>query len=379
MTLKLSPEPNTVRLIRSARQLTSAAVADAAHLSVTLLDLVEKERTALPKGKVVALAKALAVPTQFLFHRNLEIEPNLPDFRTVANRPAILTSAGLSRVQKAKSIISYLDDEIFDDEERSTLIGSVDIKAGVEAAAKVLRLYYSPVKKEGVVDPVATFRETRLAVEKEGAIVLCDRVANDSFRGFCFSEKGHFPLVLINTANQRPATKLFTLMHEVVHVLIGRTGVSDPSVLENKVEQFCNRVTASVMMPTDQFRTYFYEIQQSNVRTTTNALARHFGVSKTAAALRVTELGIAQDFYKRWLSALPPRVPTFEEEDEDEASSGGGGIPAQIGRFGYLLPKVLGKAVDARSISIFDAYRLTNLKPQTFSELAKIGERKLES
>lgn len=348
-------------------------------MSVTLLDLVEKERTALPKGKVVALAKALAVPTQFLFHRNLEIEPNLPDFRTVANRPAILTSAGLSRVQKAKSIISYLDDEIFDDEERSTLIGSVDIKAGVEAAAKVLRLYYSPVKKEGVVDPVATFRETRLAVEKEGAIVLCDRVANDSFRGFCFSEKGHFPLVLINTANQRPATKLFTLMHEVVHVLIGRTGVSDPSVLENKVEQFCNRVTASVMMPTDQFRTYFYEIQQSNVRTTTNALARHFGVSKTAAALRVTELGIAQDFYKRWLSALPPRVPTFEEEDEDEASSGGGGIPAQIGRFGYLLPKVLGKAVDARSISIFDAYRLTNLKPQTFSELAKIGERKLES
>lgn len=379
MALKLSPEPKTVKLIREARQLTSAAVAAEAKLSEQLLTAIEAKPTELTKAKVVSLAKALAVPPQFLFHKKLEIEENLPDFRTAANRPAILTSAGLSRVQRAKSIISYLDDDVFATGEKPQLAGSIDIKGEIEAAAAVLRKYYSPVRRsDGTVDPGDTFRETRVTIEKEGAIVLCDRVANDSFRGFCFSEKGHFPLILINIAGQRPATKLFTLMHEIVHVLLGRTGVSDPTLIENKVEQFCNRVTASVMMPTDAFVSAFSQLTSKDVRRVANALANRFGVSKQAAAIRISELKLSDDFYGRWLRSLPPRIPPIEEEDEDASASGGGGIGAQVGRFGYLLPHMLGKAVDKRSISILDAYRLTNLKPQTFSQLAKIGERRLE-
>jgi len=379
MALKLTPQPETVAFIRKARQLTSVAVADAANMTIDLLAAVEREPTALPKGKVVALAHALAVPTQFLFFRNLRIEPNLPDFRTSGNRPAVLSSAGLARVERARSILSYLEDDIFDEDFENDLIGSVNIAGGVEAAAKVLQKYYVPVKRaDGTVDPVATFRETRVAIEKEGAIVLCEKISDDGFRGFCFSEKSHFPLILINTASQRPATKLFTLMHEIVHVILGRTGISDPNILENEVERFCNKVTAAVMMPRTAFVQQYNQVSGRSVRARADAVAHHFGVSKSAAALRITELGLADDFYRQWLSALPPRIPQIEEEEEAEASSGGGGIGAQIGRFGYLLPSVLGKAVKKHSISIYDAYRLTNLAPKTLTELAQIGERKLE-
>lgn len=354
-------------------------VADASKISLDTLETVERELTALPKGKIVALANALAVPVQFLFYKNLKIAPNLPDFRTPGNRPAVLTPAGLSRVEKARSILSYLEDDIFDDDLDNDLVGSASISGGVDAAAKILKGYYSPVKRgDGTIDPVATFRETRVAVERDGAIVICEKVNSDGFRGFCFSEKGHFPLILINTANQRPATKLFTLMHEIVHVLLGRTGVSDPNILENDIERFCNRVTAAVMMPQAEFVAHYNRVKKTSVRATTDAVAHYFGVSKSAAALRITELGLSQDFYGRWLAALPPRIPQIEEEEEGEESKGGGGIGAQIGRFGYLLPSVLGKAVKKHSISIFDAYRLTNLAPKTLTELAQIGERKLE-
>lgn len=377
MTLKLSPKPDTVKLIRKARQLTSADVAIASGISTELLGDIEREPTELSKSRIVSLAKALAVPTQFLFYANLEIEQNLPDFRTVGNRPAILTSAGLARVEKAKSIVSYLDDDLFEEDEKAGLVGCLDINVGINAAAEVLRKYYTPIKRvDGSVDPTSTFRETRVAIEKEGAIVLCDRVANDSFRGFCFSEKGRFPLILINTADQRPATKLFTLMHEIVHVLLGRTGISDPNVLENNVERFCNKVTATVMMPVTPFTSYFQTIKSGDIRKRTTTLAQYFGVSKQAAALRVNELGLQSDYYSTWLKSLPPRVPQIEEEDPAE-TTGGGGIAAQVGRFGYLLPKVLGNAVNKHSISIIDAYRLTNLKPKTIVELAKIGENRL--
>lgn len=361
--------------------MTSGAVSDASKLPPDLLNSVEATPTALSRGKVVALAKALAVPTQFLFFKNLEIEQNLPDFRTVENRPAILTSAGLSRVERARSIVAYLNDDIFETSRDASFKKGATVAGGVAAAADTLRtLYKKSTRPDGSVDPVETFRETRVSVEREGAIVLCDRVPNDSFRGFCLSQKGHFPLILINTANQRPATKLFTLMHEVVHVMLGRSGVSDPTMIGNKIEQFCNRVTAAVTMPKAQFSSLYADAVGKDVRTTTNALAYHFGVSKQAAALRVTELKLDERFYSKWVRALPPRIPAIEEEDEKETGNGkGGGIPAQISRFGYLLPKVLGGAVNRKTISNLDAYRLTNLKPQTFEELSRIGKRRLES
>jgi Zn-dependent peptidase ImmA (M78 family)/transcriptional regulator with XRE-family HTH domain len=378
--MKLSPLPSAVQTIRKARSMTSGAVAEAAGIDSEVLAQVETAPTPLSKARVMALAGALAVPVQFLFFSRLEIAPNLPDFRTVGNRPAILTPAALARVERAKSILAYLNDTLFDADRRSEISGSVTQKSSVAAAASALQRLYRPASRpDGSIEPTKTFRDTRVAVEREGTLVLCDRVAGDSFRGFCFSEDGAFPLILINTAAQRPATKLFTLMHEIVHVLIGRTGVSDPNILENDVERFCNKVTASVMMPDAEFTRYFALNEQKDVRATTNALAYHFGVSKTAAALRVSELGISDTFYRRWLGALPPRIPVIEEEEESEAANGGGGIGAQISRFGYLLPKVLGKAVDARAVSVLDAYRLTNLSPKTFGELAKIGEQKLRA
>lgn len=333
--------------------------------------------TELSKARVFALAQALAVPVQFLFFKKLEIAANLPDFRTVGNRPAILTPAALSRVERAKSIISYLDDDVFEGALPPKIVGTIVLGKGVAAAGKALATYYKPAKRaDGSIDPVQTFRDTRVAIERDGVIVLCDRVQSDSFRGFCFSEEGSFPLVLINTADQRPATKLFTLMHEIVHVLLGRSGVSDPNILENEVERFCNKVTATVMMPEAAFTSFYNQNKKQDVRATTNVLAQRFGVSKSAAALRVSELNIAQDFYGRWLKALPAKMPVIEEEDEAE-SSGGGGLGAQISRFGYLLPKVLGRAVEERTVSVFDAYRLTHLSPKTFSALAKVGEQKL--
>lgn len=342
-----------------------------------MLSQVEELPTELTKARVLGLAHALAVPVQFLFFKKLEIAPNLPDFRTTGNRPAVLTPRALTRVERAKSIISYLGDGLFGEAAAHPLVGTAHVKDGVQAAAKALAAFYKPSSRpDGSIDPVKTFRDTRVKVEREGIIVLCDRVTGDGFRGFCFSDAGPFPLIMINTADQRPATKLFTLMHEIVHVLLGRTGVSDPNVLENEVERFCNKVTAAVMMPEAAFVQLYDQHKQENVRSTTSALAHWFGVSKSAAALRVAELGLAPDFYGRWLKALPAKIPMIQEEEEGEAS-GGGGLGAQISRFGYLLPRVLGRAVKDHTVSVLDAYRLTHLSPKTFSELATIGEKTL--
>lgn len=371
MALKLIPVPSAVKKIRQARQLSQASLAVEANVAVDQIESIEASPTEISKRMAFSIAGALAVPVQFLFSRHVEVDANIPDFRTVGNKPAVLTSAGLARIARARSITAYLADSAFENQGAPFAnVGSVEL-GDVNRAIDLLSTLYRPIKDaEGRTDPTLTFRETRVALERSGIIVLCDRTA-DGFRGFCFAKKGEYPVIFINTSDQRPATKLFTLMHEAVHVLLGSTGVSDPVVLANKTERFCNSVVASIMMPADAFEEAYSRVSSRSVRSIADYLSRWFGASKQAAAIRVSELKIDRGFYSSWIASLPAKIPPILEEDEDDSSSsGGGGISSQIARFGYLLPKILTGAVNQKNISPYDAYRLTHLRPSTISAIA---------
>jgi Zn-dependent peptidase ImmA (M78 family) len=43
--------------------------------------------------------------------------------------------------------------------------------------------------------------------------------------------------------------RLFTLAHELAHVLMGKTGISDPFVRKNAIERRCNRFAGSFLVP----------------------------------------------------------------------------------------------------------------------------------
>lgn len=379
MSFKISPRPESVKRIRQARQLSIEVVAESSGIKVNDLRLVETTGVALSKTKIRDLASSLSVPIQYLFYKEVLVGNNIPDFRTAGNKPAVVTPDGMVRIDRARSIIDYLDDAVFDGQARSNIHGILQDYHNLDYAKRKLLAIYSPsYDKDGNVDPVSTFRELRVNIEKEGVLVLSDKVNNENYRGFCFAGNVSFPLIFINTFNQRPATKLFTFMHEIVHVMLGETGVSDPSILDNTLERFCNKVAAEVMMPSSAFEQYFKKSPPITARRMATFMAKRFGVSKQAAALRIQELGLQSNFYSLWMKSLPTNIPLIEEEeDKEDSPQNGGGYGAQIARFGYLLPKIVGHAISKRQISPLDAFQLTNLKPTTMAKLSEIGTSRL--
>ena len=109
-------------------------------------------------------------------------------------------------------------------------------------------------------------RELTRSAEATGILVMRSGIVGgntrrklsvNEFRGFVISDD-LAPLVFINGRDSK-AAQIFTLVHELVHVWIDRSGISNPdpkdvpAELRNTVETFCNSVAAEVLVPHADF------------------------------------------------------------------------------------------------------------------------------
>jgi Zn-dependent peptidase ImmA (M78 family)/transcriptional regulator with XRE-family HTH domain len=93
------------------------------------------------------------------------------------------------------------------------------------------------------------------AFEAHGVLVFqTGDVALDEMRGFALNER-RLPVIVLN-AKDAPRGRVFTLVHELTHVLLSGGGVCDPLRVgahartpDERVEVFCNRVAGAVLVP----------------------------------------------------------------------------------------------------------------------------------
>lgn len=98
-------------------------------------------------------------------------------------------------------------------------------------------------------------------VESVGVLVMRSGIAGSNtrrklkvseFRGFTLNNK-YCPLIFINS-NDAKSAQMFTLAHELAHVWLGQSGVSNITFRKNsRIETFCNQVASNVLVPNDVF------------------------------------------------------------------------------------------------------------------------------
>lgn len=142
-------------------------------------------------------------------------------------------------------------------------------------------------------------RQLITKAEDAGVMVMASSIVGSNshrkldvgeFRGFALADD-LAPLVFLNGSDSK-AAQMFTLAHELAHVWLGATGVSDTEagrVPEQQLERWCNQVAAELLMPLDTLRAAYQpgipvpdEIQR---------LAREFKVSTIVALRRLFDAG----------------------------------------------------------------------------------------
>lgn len=251
-----------------------------------------------------AFAKATRTPVGFLFLVEPPVEQfPIPDFRTVANvsperpSPDLLDTIYLCQQRQdwyrdfARSV---LDGPL-------ELVGSASVGHAVAETAARMRhaLGVDLAERKKLATWTDALRRLVEQADALGVLVMVSGVVGSNsrrkldpqeFRGFALVDPWA-PLVFINSADTK-AAQMFTLAHELAHVWLGKSGISDtnPSAVpDQESERWCNRVAAELLVPLEALRSELDPY--ADLHFELNRLARRFKVSTLVILRRIHDIG----------------------------------------------------------------------------------------
>ena len=163
-----------------------------------------------------------------------------------------------------------------------TLGFDVAARAACRTWEEALRLFIAQADAAGVLVMVS------------GVVLSNNRRTLDpeEFRGFALADK-RAPLVFINGADTKSG-QMFTLAHELAHLWLGSSAVSDASAAPingyRREEVWCNAVAAELLVPLAAFRSE-RSSRQEPLDASLPRLARQFKVSTLVILRRLLDAG----------------------------------------------------------------------------------------
>jgi Zn-dependent peptidase ImmA (M78 family) len=192
-------------------------------------------------------------------------------------------------------------------------------------------------------------------------------------RGFVFVDDT--PAVIVVNTRDSIEARLFTLMHEFAHILLGESVIDLPdaiSISKNNIERWCNEFSSSFLFPQDIAKKTF-DIYKENLtqRATLNSLSRKYKVSKALLLLDMLRLHyIRKEDYDNILDQYKPKIKPEKERGEEEPE--GGGIPSEIkciSEVGNKFVSLVANNYDREFITYTDALNYLSIKSKNFDKV----------
>ena len=207
-------------------------------------------------------------------------------------------------------------------------------------------------------------------MESRGIPVFIKKFPLSDCRGFTLNHKDSNPIIVINKSEPFKVARTFTLLHEYCHLLIGEPGLSDLDN-RNKVEAYCNKFAAAILMPRDTLRLLIKSWPNSPVEwdeKQINFWASRLKVSRIALAIRLEGLGLAPKGFSRkfsWHSGYTPR----------KHGTGGDGIANTLSELGNAYTGAIYEAYQRGAISESNAEEYLSIKSKHFGKVSEYVDK----
>jgi len=257
-------------------------------------------------------------------------------------------------------------------------VGRYNIKSDPEMVARDIR------KTLGINVATNTLKPLKYWVDKAESkrifITLSSnfhsrlKLDSDEFKGFAIADV-YAPFIFINSEDWDHG-QLFSLAHELAHIWIGVSGISNDTGIIGKtsdlhpVERFCNEVAVRLLMPAEDLQLFVPnkgEVQFKHIA----KMGRKLGLSQRSIAIQAERHGIisaeqckefirnADDAWKEFLA---------KEARKPKSSGGPNYYIMQLRRNSKGFSNVVIDSYNKGKVSGADASRLLNMREANFGK-----------
>jgi Zn-dependent peptidase ImmA (M78 family) len=231
----------------------------------------------------------------------------VPDLRTVADRPVERPSPELLDTlylcqQRQDWYREYAQLHRLP---RVPFVGTFSLQEDPVRVAAAMRETLGLSVRERQQLPTWTDALRQLAdkAEEAGVLVMASSIVGNNphrklnveeFRGFALVDD-LAPLVFINASDSK-AAQMFTLAHELAHIWLGESGVSNIEagrLPTHQIERWCNAVAAELLVPESDFRDQYRP--DARLSDELQRLAHHYKVSTLVVLRRAFDCGFLDE------------------------------------------------------------------------------------
>lgn len=299
--------PNVLKWARKTARISKEAAAYKVHVPVEKLIEWEKGRNQPTIKQAETLAKAYRRPFALFFLPEIprDFEP-LQDYRRSTAKP--LSTASIFIIREIQQKQAWVRDVFEEGKEiplsfvgkfslndkptliANDIINTLQINPSKYSIDNPIKEWIDKAETKGIFISRTSFIHSRLTLD------------NKEIQGFTITDP-YAPFIFVNSKDWN-APQLFTLVHELAHIWIAKSGISneiEPDLTHTNeihpVELFCNEVAANVLMPAEKMKNLDAAIFDSAKKVFKNS--KIFGVSTFAFLVRALNLQLIPPYKYR--------------------------------------------------------------------------------
>jgi Zn-dependent peptidase ImmA (M78 family) len=308
-------------------------------------------------------------PLALFFLDKIPQEKPLPkDYRLNPEKEGKFDKKTIFAIRKSRKFQSILKD--FGENGFGEILkeAKISINDSPQGLAKDLREKFDLTEEfQRKGDSYKFFKFLRNKLEEEKIFNFQISMPLEDARGFALSDE--FPRVIVVNSGDIIEARIFTLIHELGHILLGDTEISIPNFKDtNKTERWCNEFASAFLLPPEMAKKIFEENDATLIEyETLKRLSRKYKVSKSMLLYKMVKLNfITSADYGEFLNRFT------QKEYAERANTSGGGVSAEkkcLSELGTSFISLVADNMDRKTITYSDALDYLSIKSGSFGKL----------
>lgn len=374
-SMTVQVKPSVFRWLRESAGWTVEDVSKRLNTSIDTVKGFESGEKEPTLRQLKELSQAFKRPlAAFLLPKEKEERPLPKDYRMIPNREGVLDKKTIVVLRKARSL-QDISLELSRNIEYPTKpkIKKVKISEDPTVIAKEYRDLFklTEEKQKSFKTTYEFFNYLRDVLEDMNILVFQFSMPVEDARGFVLADE--YPYVIVVSTKDSIEARLFSLMHEFAHILLGESVIDLPDAnitIKNDVEAWCNKFASSVLFPVDTAKELFESKKELTSTKALKSFSKQYKVSKAVILVSMLRLGcITKTDYQNVLERYRPKEARVRKKAEKKSK---GGIPSDkrcLSRVGVKFVSLVANNYDRNQITYNDALNYLSVKSRNFDKV----------